>query len=332
MTTLPLRHQFSLRVSVALCLLTLPLLGVAAFWIAAGEGAELGRIADAQAGEIEDLAVQNGKVAALSGARAYSAILEIGVATGELKLPDLLHPAYVEIQYPGIEVDNPRFHTPFDAYTDSHGIQGIQDAILASSTDFRYASGIDRNGYVPTPITIQSEPPTGDPAHDKVHSLAKMKYNGEQLTAANFIGSRAQPTLVLPYTRPTGENVLDVAATIFVQGRPFGAFRVGVLRDRIAARQAAIRDRIATRQHDRTIDLVVAFSALALALSAFILVAIRRSMRPLGDLARRADDISMGSDIGTAIRSDRRDEIGEVTRAVNRLRASMAAAMSRIGE
>jgi len=306
-----IHQRLAVRISLALTFVALPALGAVAWWIADGEAAE-----------IEDLTVQKGRVAAMAGARAYQTVLENGIATGELKLNDLLNPTYEKIDFPGIKPpEDPRFHTKFDAYTDSHGIQGIEDQILASSPEFSYASGIDRYGYVPTPHKKFDEPPTGDPAHDRQVSRQKRKYNGEQLQAAKFISSDHEPTLVLPYTRDTGEMALDVAATIFVQGHPFGAFRVGVLRDGIIARQ---RVRIAS--------LTGAFGVLALAMTTFIFLMLYRSIRPLENLAGRANMISMGEGTNEPIRSDRTDEIGQMAKSVNRLRASLAAAMKRLGE
>ncbi len=304
-----LHRRLSSRISLALTLVALPMLAGVALWVASDESVQ-----------IEELTIQKGKTAALAGARAYQAILEIGIASGEVKLDDLLHPTYEEIHY-AMKVEDPRFHTQFDTYTDSHGIQGIEDAILASNPEFSYASGIDRNGYVPTPHKKFDEPPNGISSHDRAVSRQKRKYNGEQLTAANFISSEHEPTLVLPYTRDTGESALDIAATIFVRGRPFGAFRVGVLRDGIVERQRA---RIRT--------LATAFGALALCLVAFIFLTLYRSILPLETLASRVDLISVGEGTSDPIRSERRDEIGQVTRAVNRLRQSLASAMQRLGE
>lgn len=306
---LRIHQRLAVRISLALTLVALPLLGVLAWWIVGGEAAE-----------IEELTVQKGRVAAMAGARAYQAVLENGIASGELKLDDLLNPTYEKIEFP-VKIEDPRFHTKFDGYTDTHGVQGIEDAILSSSSEFSYASGIDRYGYVPTPHKKFDEPPTGDSAHDRRVSRQKRKYNGEQLQAAKFISSEHEPTIVLPYVRDTGEVALDVAATIFVQGRPFGAFRIGILRDGIVA-----------RQHTRIASLTAAFGVLALTLTAFIFLMLHRSIRPLETLAEQANLISMGEGTNEPIRSDRTDEIGKMTKSVNRLRSSLASAMKRLGE
>jgi HAMP domain-containing protein len=358
-----LRHRLSIKIAAILSVAAIPVLAAFALWVARGESIE-----------IEELTVQEAKVAATAGAAAYGAILDAGVASGEIKLDDLLHPTYEEIHYPGLPtcpldnqtatrkagdpppppcLEDPRYRicrspdparvaaapaseaTPgtekpsnsspcepgFDAYTDRHGIQGIEDAILASYPAFLYASGIARGGYVPTPHKKLDEDPTGNPLHDRAHSRQKRKYSGEPRDASDFISSPHEPTQVLPYTRDTGDIALDVAATIFVGGRPFGAFRVGVARDGIVARQRA-----------RMLTLVPIFGALALAMALFTFLLLRRSIRPLEDLSALADLISTGVGMDKDLRSSRKDEIGRMTKSVNRLRSSLQAAMERLGE
>jgi HAMP domain-containing protein len=359
-----LRHRLSIRIAAILSVAAIPVLALFAIWVARGESAE-----------IEEITVQEGRIAATAGAAAYGAILDAGVASGEIKLEDLLNPTYEEIHYPGLPtcpignqaigkpgdpppppcLEDPRYRVcrspdpvrtaavvageatadagtgkargpspcepGFDSYTDRHGIQGIEDAILASHPAFLYASGIARGGYVPTPHKRYDETPTGNPVHDRAHSRQKRKYSGEQRDAADFISSQHEPTLVLPYARDTGDIALDVAATIFVGGRPFGAFRVGVARDGIVARQRV-----------RMLTLVPIFGALALAMALFTFLLLRRSIRPLEDLTASANLISTGVGMDKDLRSARKDEIGMMTKSVNRLRSSLLAAMERLGE
>lgn len=296
--------RLSVKISLRLALLAAPLMALAG-WLA---------VVDARAAASE-MVLDQGRVAALAGAQAYASILEAGVDAGALTLDDLTDPTYEEIVFPPeVHVEHKRYHTRFDAYTDSHGVQAVQDAILASSDSFIYASGIDVRGYVPTPHRKYAEPPNGDRKHDRAVSRAKRKYDEPlHLAAAGYLGE--EPTLVQDYHRDTGEMVWDVAAPIRVKGKHFGAFRVGVVKDRVRAETAALARSLA-----RTLGVAVLLLVLA------VLISTRRSLRPLGELACAATRLSTtddGSELRHPIRASSRDEVGQMARALDRLRLSM---------
>jgi HAMP domain-containing protein len=54
-------------------------------------------------------------------------------------------------------------------------------------------------------------------------------------------------------------------------------------------------------------------------------------MQPVVELTAKAEQISLGEALETPIKSTSIDEIGMLTKAVDRLRSSMKAAMSRLG-
>ena len=64
----------------------------------------------------------------------------------------------------------------------------------------------------------------------------------------------------------------------------------------------------------------------------FIFVMLRRSMRPLEHLATLANEISTGEGLDKPIKPATTDEIGQMAKSLNRLRASLQAAMGRLGE
>lgn len=306
--------RLSVKISLRLVVLALPLMTLAA-WIA---------ILSARAAAAE-MILDQGRVAALAGAQAYGTILEIGVDAGQLSLAKLFDPTYTEIVYPGIHVEGHRFHTEFDAYTDSHGIQDVEDRILASSSSFIYASGIDVRGYVPTPHKKYSEPPTGNPDHDLAVSRAKLKYDKPlHLAAAGYLGD--EPTLVQDYPRPGGaqrnDMVWDVAAPILVKGKHWGAFRVGVVKDRVRADTVALAE-----------SLAVTLGAAVLVLVVLVLISTQRAMRPLGELACAATRLSTthdGTELRQPIRVTSKDEVGQMAHALERLRKSMLATWDKI--
>jgi HAMP domain-containing protein len=59
---------------------------------------------------------------------------------------------------------------------------------------------------------------------------------------------------------------------------------------------------------------------------------LRRSMRPLEHLTSVANQISTGEGLDQPIKPTTSDEIGQMAKSLNRLRASLQAAMGRLGE
>lgn len=306
------RTHLSLKLSLRVAAAAIPVLAIVA-WMIVSE----------QRSTVEDLVLERGRIAARAGAQAYASILESGLRSGELKIADLIEPNYEEIVYSAdLQIEEKRYHTKFDAYTDAHGIQEIQDAILASSSAFVYASGIDIRGYVPTPHKKYSEPPTGDWTQDRKVSRGKRKYNDPViLAAAGYMG--AAPTLVQDYHRDTGELIWDVAAPIDVRGKHFGAFRVGVVRAQVRAWSDQL-----------TRALAVLLGSTVMLLALVILIVSGRSLRPLVEIAGAATRLSTthdGAELRVPIRATSRDEVGQVAKALDRLRQSLLISWRRDG-
>jgi HAMP domain-containing protein len=301
-----IRRRLSLKVSLVLGIITIPPMIAAAYYITASESQRL-----------EELTINNGKIAATTGAKMYGAMLEAGIDAGFMTIGDVLEPVYEPIK--GFDFgENPKFHTRYDFYTD-RTVVGFQDKILESSPDFLYAVGGDTSGYTPTHDSKFQQPLTGDVKKDAVGNRAKRKFwtDVHQAAARNL-----QPTLVLPYTRQdTGESAWDVSSPIFVKGRHFGAFRVAVSRDSIA-----------THKRGLLIQLAIVFGFLGIVTVGFIFFMLRRSMRPLEHLASLANAISTGDGLDRPIKPTSSDEIGQMAKSLNRLRASLQAAMGRLGE
>jgi len=300
-----IRRRLSLKVSIILALITIPPMIAAAYLITAREAASL-----------EELTKNSGKVAAMSGAEMYGTALEAGIDSGIMTIGDVFDPVYEELK--GFDFgDNPRFHTKYDFYTD-RVVLGFEDKILESSPDFLYAVGGDLNGYTPTHDSKFQQRLTGDRTKDLSGNRTKRKFwtSMHQKAAANL-----EPVLVQPYLRDTGEAAWDVSSPIFVKGRHFGAFRVAVSVDSIAAHKRSL-----------LIQLSVVFGFLAIVTIGFIFLMLRRSMKPLEHLAMVANEISTGEGLDKPIKPVTTDEIGQMAKSLNRLRASLQAAMGRLGE
>ncbi len=310
-TKLRFYNRVRFKISAVLTIVVIPLL----WWVAI-------QLANSESATIERLVIDQGRTAALAGAQAYALVLEMGIDSGDLKLEDLLDPKYEEIHY-NIAVDHPRYHTKFDGYTDTHGIQLLQDKILDSSPNFIYASGMDHLGYVPTPHARYSQDPTGDPVKDAAVSRKKQKYQGaEQLNAAGFLANKLEPTLVQMYMRVPGGKTWDVAAEIRVKEQHFGAFRVGVRADQIATHQERFLQQV-----------VFSFGFIMLSLILLTFGMVWYVLRPLETLTQAAFNFSTGAgveELDEPIRPTSRDEIGMMATALNRVRISLRAAMVRI--
>ncbi len=79
--------------------------------------------------------------------------------------------------------------------------------------------------------------------------------------------------------------------------------------------------------------LFLLFSVLLSAIVAIVLYKHTQKTiaRPLADLTRSAAAVSMGEELDTPLTSTRRDEVGQLTKSIDRLRQSMRAALKRIG-
>lgn len=299
-----IRRRLSLKVSFILALITIPPMVAAAYMITANETAHM-----------EETTINSGKIAALTGAKVFGDILDAGIDAGFYTVKDLLDPAYEDIK--GFDwFDNPRWHTKFDGYTD-RTITGFQDRMLESSPDFIYCLGNDMNGYLPSHNTMYMKPITNDKVKDLNGNRTKRKFENPMHVAAR---RNLEPLLVQAYVRDAGEPVWDVSSPIYVKGQHWGVFRVGVSRVSIAAHKKAL-----------LIQLGAVFGFLAVVTIGFIFLMLRRSIRPLEQLTETANAISTGENLDQPIKPTSIDEIGQMAKSLNRLRASLQAAMGRLG-
>lgn len=267
-----------------------------------------------QTRQLEELTLEKARVAAAVGARHYGEVLDSAIDSGALTVSDVFDRRYVEIK--GHDwAGKPKFHTRYDVVTD-RAVLVFQDRIL-DHPDFVFAVGVDENGYLPTHNSRFQKALTGDPKADLSGNRTKRIFDDPVGLAA---ARNLEPTLVQVYQRDTGETMWDVSAPVFVKGKHWGGFRVAVSMERIAARQ---------RELLRT--LIATFGVFALVTVGAVYLVIRRAMRPVVALTRAAEAISMGDELDTPIRSASIDEIGKLTKTIDRLRVSMKAALARLG-
>jgi len=267
-----------------------------------------------QTRQMEQEGEEKARLIVTLAARQYGDMFDNAIDSGLLTVADVFDTSYAQIK--GWDWGpKPKFHTRYDSFTDRSALV-FQDKIVEQE-EYVYAVGLDVNGYVPTHNTAQQRPLDGS-SEDLLKNRTKRIYNSNA-TEVNRAKS-TEPFLKQVYHRDTGETLWDVSAPIWVKGKHWGAFVLGVSQVSLQARQRA---------------LVASLAGLFMVAAAITLVAVylllRQAMQPVVNLTRTADEISMGEGLETPIKSDAIDEIGVLTKSIDRLRASMKAAMSRLG-
>jgi methyl-accepting chemotaxis protein len=180
--------------------------------------AELTRLAEELRDLLETGLQEKGKAKAVAGAHLLEGILGEAVEKGLCSMEDLFDENYVPI--PGTEPQ--KYRTRYDAYLDET-ISALLDSFLKDN-QVVFAVMADRNGYVPTHNSKYSRPLTGDRDTDRKWNRAKRMFNDKVgLTAAQ----NREGVLVQVYERDTGEKMWDISAPVRLQGKHWGAFRLG---------------------------------------------------------------------------------------------------------
>jgi HAMP domain-containing protein len=297
------RRSLGLKVSLKLAVLVIALTALAA-----------AIIVESQRRQMEELTLEKAKVAAAIGARQYGDFFDNAIDSGLATVAEVFDRNYVEIKGYDFK-DKPKYHTRYDALTDK-AVLVFQDKILEHE-DFLFAVGVDENGYLPTHNTRFQKPVTGDPEKDLAGNRTKRIFADAVGIAA---AKNKDPVLVQVYARDTGEKMWDVSAPIYVKGKHWGGFRV-----------AASMERIAARQRSLLLTLAGIFGIFTIVTVGAIFLLVQMAMRPVVTLTEAAKQISLGEALETTIKPETEDEIGQLTKTIDRLRLSMKAAMQRLG-
>ncbi len=162
-------------------------------------------------------------VAATRAATEIARRFEQALVAGEISVGELFDERYRAI--PG---SNPQqFMTDFVPLTDAL-LPAVQETVLRLSPLVAFCVAVDRNGYLPTHNRQFSQPQGGDPVRNAAFSRNRRIFKDRTgLRAAH----NEEPFLLQTYRRDLGggETVLmkDVSAPIWVQGRHWGALRIG---------------------------------------------------------------------------------------------------------
>jgi methyl-accepting chemotaxis protein len=163
---------------------------------------------------------------AVDTAQQVTREFERAVDQREITVEQLFDEKYREI--PGT---NPKqYMTDFIAYTD-RVLPAIQDPVQKSHPRIVYCVAWTRSGFLPTHNPDYSHPQRpGDPVWNAAHCRNRRLFDDRVVrkTAA----SAGKPFLLQTYRRDMGGGkfamMKDLSAPIFVKGRHWGAFRIGV--------------------------------------------------------------------------------------------------------
>ena len=150
--------------------------------------------------------------------RAVEAI-EKGIAENRISAADLF-----DRNYRAIPNTSPvKYSTAFDRFFDQN-ISPLQEEVLSRQGSVFFAICVDDRGYAASHNLRYSKPLTGDPAIDMANNRTKRIFNDKTgLKAAQ----NTESFLLQTYMRDTGEIMNDISTPINVNGRHWGAVRIG---------------------------------------------------------------------------------------------------------
>ena len=156
---------------------------------------------------------------ALDLSTRVAAVLESALQRHELTEAALFSARYQEI--PGT---NPKkYRTEYDAFTD-RAVRPLLEEFLSHHGVASYAIAVNVEGYCPTHNLRYSQEPTGNYQVDLVKSRSKRIFNDRVGLCS---ASHDRKVLLQTYRRDTGEILHDLSVPLFVNGRRWGAIRLG---------------------------------------------------------------------------------------------------------
>lgn len=245
---------------------------------------------DRQSVSMRDALTERGIILARTGAEATSKILGDAVQSGALTQAQLFDTDYKPV--PG--TDPQKYHTAYDSYTDAN-LRQIEDSYLKDKVVV-FAVAVDTNGYLPTHNSIFSVSGGGINT-----DRSKRLFNDTVGLAA---AQNREPYLFQEYRRDTGETMWDISAPVYVNGRHWGAFRIGFSIDETNKQIAAIRNQII----GGGAVLIAAMIILILYISHLITTPVKR-------LEQEANRVARGDLTAVNLSNTSEDEVGKLLRS-----------------
>ena len=148
--------------------------------------------------------------------------LEKLISSNRLSLAQMFDTFYIPIP----NTNPQKFRTQYDKFTDEV-LRIILDKYLEKDQRILFVVAVDRNGYLPTHNTRYSRPLTDDEDFNTKNNRTKRLFNDRTGLAA---ARNTNPYLLQKYSRDTGEQLADLSVPINIQGKHWGALRIGYKR------------------------------------------------------------------------------------------------------
>lgn len=247
-----------------------------------------------QTAALRNTLTERGVILAQTGAAAAGKILGDSIKYGELTQQQLFDTNYRLI--PGTSPT--KYNTYYDRYTDEN-LRQLEDSFLKDKVVV-FAVAVDTNGYLPTHNTIYSKPGGGLNS-----DRTKRIFDDDVGIAA---ARNEKPYLLQEYRRDTGEIMWDISSPIYVNGRHWGAFRIGF----------SIQE--TNRQISAVINRMIFVGAVLIVV--LILLATYISHRISSRVKRLADEINriaQGDFSLNDLPTETTDEVGTLSRSLSNM-------------
>jgi HAMP domain-containing protein len=266
-------------------------------------------IITSQNSRLETMLLEKGRIQSITGSKMIGTIMDEAIDNGVFTVKEAFDTEYEQI--PGFEPA--KYHTKYDFYLDK-AILKLQDEFLKDENVI-FAVAVDINGYLPTHNTKFNAPPTSDRAKDLKDNRTKRIFNDP-------VGIKAAKNktegFLQEYQRDTGETVWDISNPIFVKGRQWGAFRIGLSLEKISHEKSRA-----------AVSIIVAMTLVLLISFAAVYFSVNRALRPVAELTEAASKLADGN-IEKKIKVNTSDEIGRLADVLERLRVSLKTALERM--
>lgn len=262
-----------------------------------------------QSAKLETELLNRGQIQSIVGAKMIGQIIEEAIDNGVFSVADAFDKNYEQFG----TFDPPKFHTKYDSYLDK-AILSIQDEFLADQS-IVFAVATDVNGYLPTHNTRYQQPITGDPVKDRNGNRTKRLFNDPVGIQASKNTSKG---LLQVYKRDTGETMWDVSSPIYVKGKHWGGFRIGLSLTAIDAAKNELK-----------LTLFGIMATILILSLGLIFAIVNYFLAPIKILSNIANNVANGRNLEEEIKVTNEDEFGEMQSSLERLRMSMVIALRR---
>jgi HAMP domain-containing protein len=208
----------------------------------------------------------------------------------------------------------------------------LTESALRKQVDFRSSAIATNLSDAAAPYISRRSVLELDALVAKYGRLEGVAYAFIQDGKGEVIASSTQPFPV-ELKNSLNNNVQERTATsrsLTLRGRPVYETRAPVLEGQLGAVRVGLWDDTIQQDVRKTLLPIILVTAICLGVAAILAVVIASSVvKPIIELAAAADAMSRGQlDLPIAVRSE--DEIGELARSLERMRASLKAAITRL--